>query len=199
MEGEPLIKSTRFGNTAVKWLLKLWPSVSGSSRAKWSVGCHGSSEADQATQGDGDELGRVHPVQTADTVALGQVETEDEEPQDGGCGINAPQSGSATTCEVGDLNGAGWTGRTVVNAYLEGPARKMPVRHVMRPTEATAIWLSLACCHASLVFSETTSGSSCTRLCSTGTPSLLLLLAWDSLAGLDVSPLLGDVASSGSL
>lgn len=100
MEGEPLIKSTVFGNTAVKWLLKLWPSVSGSSWAKWSVGCHSSSEADQATQGDGDELGRVYPVQAAATVALSQVEAEDEEPQDGGCSVNAPQSGSATMCEV---------------------------------------------------------------------------------------------------
>lgn len=60
------------------------------------MGCHGSSEADQATQGDGDELGGVHPVQAAAAVALSQVEAEDEEPQDGGCGVNAPQSASAT-------------------------------------------------------------------------------------------------------
>lgn len=70
------------------------------------MGCHGSSEADQATQGDGDELGRVHPIQAAATVALSQVETEDEEPQDGGCSVNAPQSGNATTCEAHDFNAA---------------------------------------------------------------------------------------------
>lgn len=88
-----------------------------------------------------------------------------------------------------------------MRAYLAGPARKMAVRHVMRPAEATAIWLSLPCCHTSLVFFKTMSGSSSTRLCSTGTASLLLLAALDSLAGLDfdVSAPLGEVASPGSL
>lgn len=64
------------------------------------MACHGSSEADQATQGDGDELGHVHPVQATFKVALSQVETKDEEPQDRGCSIDAPQPGSATTREA---------------------------------------------------------------------------------------------------
>lgn len=125
MEGEPLIKSNFFGNTAVKLLLKLWPSVSGSSRAKWSVGCHGSSEADQATQGDGDELCRVHPVQATAKVALSQVETEDEEPQDGGRSVNAPQPGSITTCEphIFDRALILWKGRSCVPTSQVLPER----------------------------------------------------------------------------
>lgn len=95
-----------------------------------------------------------------------------------------------------------------MNAYLAGPARKMAVRHVRRPTEATASWLSLPCCHTSLVFSKTVCGSSSARLCSTETPSVLWLFGFDSLAGLDfegtpvsleVSAPLEEVASSGSL
>lgn len=69
----------------------------------------------------------------------------------------------------------------MVAAYLAGPAKKIPVRQVNRPTETTASWLSFPCCHASSAFSMALSGISSRRLCHTG-DTLLLLSVWvDSL------------------
>lgn len=49
-----------------------------------------------------------------------------------------------------------WKGKEiteVVTAYLTGPAKKIAVRQVNRPTETTASWLSLPNFHNSLAFS----------------------------------------------
>lgn len=72
----------------------------------------------------------------------------------------------------------------MVNAYLTGPAKKIAVRQVNRPAETTTSWLSLPCCHTSLAFSVTWSGSSSSRSCNPGMPPLLPLFVVDLLEGL---------------
>lgn len=71
----------------------------------------------------------------------------------------------------------------MANSYLTSPAMKIAERQVNRPTETTAIWFSLPCCHTSLAFSTAISGSSSSRPCQTFTLSLLVFLGMDSLWG----------------
>lgn len=74
--------------------------------------------------------------------------------------------------------------KEMVQGYLTGPAKKITVRQVNRPTETTASWLSLPCCHTNSAVSMNWCGSSSSRLCNTGTPPLLWLLEVESLEGL---------------
>lgn len=74
--------------------------------------------------------------------------------------------------------------KEVVTAYLADPAKKIAVRQVNRPTETTASWLSLPCCHTSLAFSRALFGSSSNRPWYTGTSALLSFLGVDSMKGL---------------
>lgn len=49
------------------------------------------------------------------------------------------------------------------DAHLTGPAKNTAVKQVNRPTDTTAIWLPLPCCHTTWAFSVTCSGSSSHR------------------------------------
>lgn len=84
-------------------LFRFWPSVSGSSGAHGFASCHRSSKADEATEGGGAELGCVQPARVNAQVTLGQVDAQEEEPEDRGYSIDSPQpenDGKKATCRA---------------------------------------------------------------------------------------------------
>lgn len=96
-------KKSHVSNTIITLPLKFWPSISGSSWTQWFASCHSSGKADEAAEGQGAELGCVHPVQGSSKVALSQVEAQDNEPQDRGHRINSPQPENAATDEPAEF------------------------------------------------------------------------------------------------
>lgn len=72
-----------------------------------------------------------------------------------------------------------------MNTYLAGPAKKIEVRQVNRPTETTASWLFFPCCHITLTVCIVLFGISSNHLCHTGPSTLPLFSVLDSFEGLE--------------